>query len=42
VATVDDTAKPQEVAAEASATAPETEDEVKEEKGNKGKKGKKK
>jgi hypothetical protein len=44
VATVDDTAKPDEVVAEAPATAPKTEEKVKGEKGkgkNKDKKGKK-
>jgi hypothetical protein len=41
VVTVDDTAKSEEVAAEASATAPLAEEEVKEEKDKKDKKGKK-
>jgi hypothetical protein len=40
VTTLDDTAKPEEVAAEVPDTAPETEEKVKEEKGKKGKKGK--
>ncbi len=40
VAAVDDTAKPEEVAAEIPDTAPETEEKVKEEKSRKGKKGK--
>ncbi len=39
VATLDDAAKPEEVAAGVPDTAPETEEKVKEEKGKKGKKG---